>query len=358
MKTLFGPMLARLRARPKRVPNSGGTDVHAVIQRSLRDAGLLPQAGVAPATKVDDAVIDAEFRVIETRAETANEPADIAATAAAKAPGVGSFTAGRFALGSNARGYKLFVPAGFVGVRLPLIVMLHGCTQDPDDFARGTRMNLLAQESGALVLYPAQAPRSNTSRCWNWFKPGDQRRDTGEPAVLAAMTRQIIASHSVDPSQVHVAGLSAGGAMAAILGQEYPELYASIGVHSGLPPGAAHDVPSAFAAMKKAKGGNSHAPKTPLIVFHGDRDQTVNPQNGENLVGTAGMRTSAAGQSGRRYTRSLITDQNGAVRAEHWLVHGAGHAWSGGSSEGSYADPQGPDASREMLRFFREHPLG
>lgn len=354
MKSLFGPMLARLRAKPERVPNPGGADINAVIRRSLRDAGLLPEAGAAPATKVDDAVIDAEFRVIETRVETANEPAG----AAASAPDVGSFTAGHFALGSNARGYKLFVPAGFGGERLPLIVMLHGCTQDPDDFARGTRMNLLAQQTGALVLYPAQAPRSNTSRCWNWFQPGDQRRDAGEPALLSAMTRQIIASHSVDPRQVHVAGLSAGGAMAAILGQEYPELYASIGVHSGLPPGAAHDVPSAFAAMKKAARGNSHAPKTPLIVFHGDGDRTVNPKNGENLLGSTGTRVSAPGHSGRRYTRSLITDQNGAVRAEHWLVHGAGHAWSGGSSDGSYADPLGPDASREMLRFFREHPLG
>lgn len=349
MKSLYQPLLERLRARPKLAAT---VDVNAVIERSLRDAGLLPAASTPPPAEVDDAIIEGEFRVVEEGAGTAPGRAD----ANAAEPRTGSFGAGQFALGSESRAYKLYVPAGFAGQRLPLIVMLHGCTQDPDDFARGTRMNLLAQESGALVLYPAQAPRSNSSRCWNWFQPGDQRRDGGEPALLAAMTRNVVATHAVDPRGVHVAGLSAGGAMAAILGREYPELYASIGVHSGLPPGAAHDIPSAFAAMKNASGA-SQMPNAPLIVFHGDHDKTVDPRNGENLLGAAGARSRATGESGRRYTHTVIRAADGAVRAEHWLVHGAGHAWSGGSSAGSYADPLGPDASREMLRFFREHPL-
>ena len=351
MKSLFQPLLARLRARSIPAARPLVVDPKALIERTLREAGLLPPATPNPAAQVDDSVIEGEFRVVDRHTKVAdpgNEP-----TAS-----VGTFSAGKFALGTDARAYKLFVPAGFSDQRLPLIVMLHGCTQDPDDFARGTRMNLLAQESGALVLYPAQAQRSNTSRCWNWFQPGDQRRDAGEPALLAAMTRQIMDTHPVDPDRVHVTGLSAGGAMAAILGREYPELYASIGVHSGLPPGAAHDIPSAFAAMKSAPAGSQQIPKTPVIVFHGDSDKTVHPQNGEHILGGDGARSTETGAAGRGYTRTLIKDADGRVRAEHWLVHGAGHAWSGGSSEGSYADALGPDASREMLRFFTENRRG
>ena len=352
MKSMFSPLLASLRARPGAGTTPKTIDINAVIERSLRDAGLLSAAEQDQVVGDDDTVIDGDFRVVEARASQAN----VAGAERASSSDEARFSAGRFALGGGARTYKLFVPPGHAGQRLPLIVMLHGCTQDPDDFARGTRMNLLAEETGALVLYPAQSPRSNRSRCWNWFQPDDQHRDGGEPALLAAMTRHIIARHAVDPRRVHVAGLSAGGAMAAILGQEYPDLYASIGVHSGLPPGAAHDIPSAFAAMKRAPNKGLHAPETPVIVFHGDQDQTVDPQNGENILGMAEKRTSASGQSGRRYTRSLIMGADGKVRSEHWLVHGAGHAWSGGSSAGSYADDLGPDASREMLRFFREHP--
>lgn len=352
MKSMFQPLLVRLRARAKPGIKPGAIDVNGVIQRSLREAGLLPTTGPTAANPVDAGVIEGEFHVVEEPTATTDQPAS------APAADGGSFRAAQFALSGDARSYKLFVPAGFSDQRLPLIVMLHGCTQNPDDFARGTRMNLLAQEKGALVLYPAQAQRSNSSRCWNWFQPGDQRRGAGEPALLAALTRHIITTQQVDANRVHVAGLSAGGAMAAILGREYPELYASIGVHSGLPPGAANDIPSAFAAMKSAAVEVRQMPRTPTIVFHGDRDQTVHPQNGENLLGSDGTRSTATGTSGRNYSRSLIRDSAGRVRAEHWLVHGAGHAWSGGSSEGSYADPLGPDASREMLRFFGEHPLG
>ncbi len=354
MKSMFQTWLARLRAPLKGAAARNAIDVKAVIEGSLRNAGLLPATQATPAASNDDTVIEGECHVVEDRADTLHERSDSKSSES----DAGSFSAAGFALGSDSRGYKLFVPAGFAGQQLPLIVMLHGCTQDPDEFARGTRMNLLAQETGALVLYPAQAQRSNGARCWNWFQPGDQTRDAGEPALLAAMTRHIIASNPVDPRRVHVAGLSAGGAMAAILGQEYPDLFASIGVHSGLPPGAARDVPSAFAAMKTASTDAMPTPKVPTIVFHGDQDKTVDPRNGANVLGASGTRNSATGECGRRYTRTMVTDSAGLVRAEHWLVHGAGHAWSGGSSEGSYTDALGPDASREMLRFFREHPLG
>lgn len=281
-------------------------------------------------------------------------------------PRTGRFTESSFTAAAGTRSFKLFAPEGFEGRALPLVVMLHGCTQNPDDFAAGTRMNTLAQEQGLYVLYPAQAPRSNTHKCWNWFQAGDQRRGQGEPALLAGMTRHVMSTHPVDPDRVWVAGLSAGGAMAAILAREYPDLFAAAGVHSGLPPGAAQDVMSAFSAMKS--GGRSTLPPAagaPLIVFHGDADGTVHAVNGEFLMDSAlGTAAAQAGgdasrghAAGRAFTRTVYgPEATGPSRAEHWVVHGAGHAWVGGDVAGSFTESTGPDASREMLRFFAEHP--
>jgi len=275
----------------------------------------------------------------------------------------GEFTVGTFDTPDGARDYKLFVPDGYAGKHLPMVVMLHGCKQDPDDFAASTRMNALARVHGVIVLYPAQATRSNTSKCWNWFNPGDQHRDRGEPALLAGMTRSVAAAHDVDTHRIYVAGLSAGGAMAAILGREYPDLFAAIGVHSGLAAGAANDVASAFAAMKGGSPALSrssiHSPRKasaiPVIVFHGDQDTTVNPDNGEQILAdhASGHAVNIErGADGRAYTRRIVTQPGGRATAEHWLIHGGAHAWSGGSADGSYSDPAGPDASAEMLRFF------
>ncbi|TFZ04494.1 alpha/beta hydrolase family esterase [Ramlibacter rhizophilus] len=272
------------------------------------------------------------------------------------------FTAGRYANNSGHRDYKLFVPPQAGTRPLPLVVMLHGCTQNPDDFAAGTAMNELAQQEGFYVLYPAQSRKSNPQGCWNWFKHTHQARGRGEPALLAEMTRQVMGQHTVDPNRVYVAGLSAGGAMAAILGETYPDLFAAIGVHSGLPAKVASDLPSALAAMRSgpADARASALGRVPAIVFHGDADTTVHPSNGEHIVRASAGATQEVSQArapgGRDYTRSVRRGENGAVLAEHWLVHGAPHAWSGGSGRGSYTDPQGPDASAEMLRFFLEHP--
>jgi poly(hydroxyalkanoate) depolymerase family esterase len=271
----------------------------------------------------------------------------------------GNFIAGSYGNQAGTRPYKLYVPSSHAGKALPLIVMLHGCTQTPDDFAAGTRMNELAEEQACFVLYPAQTHAGNQSRCWNWFKRGDQRRDQGEPAIIAGMTREVQKRYGIDARKICVAGLSAGGAMAAVVGEAYPDLYAAVGVHSGLAVGSAHDVPSAFAAMRgmhsSSSGGSART--VPIIVFHGDQDTTVHPRNGEHVIsGAASSRdvSMERGQvpGGRAYTRTVHSDPAGRVIVEHWLVHGAGHAWSGGSPRGSYTDPKGPDATREMRRFF------
>ena len=305
-------------------------------------------------------VIEAEFSSVEEAVpETKGSPGD--------------FISGSYANQAGTRPYKLYVPTGYAGGALPMIVMLHGCTQTPDDFAAGTRMNALAEERRCFVLYPAQTRAANRSRCWNWFKRGDQRRDKGEPAIIAGMTREVISRYGIDARKVYVAGLSAGGAMAAVMGATYPDLFAAIGIHSGLAVGSAHDVPSAFAAMRgmpppsarvSVSGHGTRA--VPVIVFHGDRDKTVHPRNGEQVVWECVNRHAAAGNNpamergqvpgGHGYTRTVHTDASGRVLVEHWLVHGAGHAWSGGSVRGSYTDPRGPDAAREMLRFFMEDP--
>ncbi|MDB5960098.1 MAG: esterase [Massilia sp.] len=274
----------------------------------------------------------------------------------------GKFIDGSHSNAAGTRSYKLYVPSSYSGERaVPLVVMLHGCTQDPVDFASGTQMNQLAEELGCLVAYPAQSQQANASRCWNWFHEKDQMRDQGEPSIIAGITRDIMASHKVDDSQVYVAGLSAGGAMATIMGTVYPELYAAVGVHSGLPFAAAHDLPSALAAMQ-GKFGTPKAPGSaiPIIVFHGDRDTTVSPAAGDALI-AQGKHKAARDivtepgkvPQGHAYTRTVHRHADGTPHAEQWLIHGAGHAWSGGSARGSYTDGRGPDASREMMRFFQ-----
>lgn len=309
-------------------------------------------------------VIDIEAREVAPDAATPAfvPPAEPHAEAAGDCSQVsGRFVAGHHRNTAGARDYKLFLPPAHHGSGLPLVVMLHGCTQRPDDFAAGTRMNAAAAERGLVVLYPAQTDAVNPSRCWSWFERPHQRRDAGEPAILAGMVREVIARHAVDPQRVYVAGLSAGGAMAAILGDAYPDLFAAAGVHSGLPAGAAGDVKSAFTAMKRgAPAAATKPPQRPTIVFHGDRDATVHPLNGERLATAAGSGSieRMPGHAGRPYTRHVHRDAGGRVVVEHWVVHGGGHAWSGGSPAGSFTDPLGPCATTEMLRFFARHRLG
>ena len=326
------------------------------------ESQLEPSVAPLPTSRaepIDVAVIDVE--VID-------EPAT--------ALGEGEFVSASHRHASQNHNYKLYLPPNRAGRRLPLVVMLHGCTQDPDDFAAGTGMNAVAREEGFFVLYPAQSRLANPSGCWNWFKHNDQQRDSGEPAAIAALTQVAMQQHDIDPRRVYIAGLSAGGAMAAIVAKAYPEIFAAVGVHSGLPCGAASSAMEAFIVMRNGEANRIGAARgaceknarqskpIPTIVFHGDKDKTVHPRNGEQVIAAVTGDTADAkveqgvSSLGRHYTRSTHHDDDGNALAEHWLVHGAGHAWSGGNSQGSYTDANGPDATRAMLQFFFARPLG
>ena len=382
--------------------------IHTTIQRALASAGLDtttgPMQGVtetirralaagglgAPAPMHDDgSVIDVAARVVpDGKAKDAID----AAAAPDRPPHVrdapqrhSRFDTHQFTAEAGSRSYKVYVPAGKPASPRAMVLMLHGCTQSADDFAAGTRMNQLADEHGFLVVYPEQAAHANTSKCWNWFKPQDQGRGAGEPALIAGIVREVAREHGADARRIFVAGLSAGAAMAVVLGETYPDLFAGVGAHSGLPYGSAHDVPSALAAMKGGRSGMPGLKGVPgaagpphrqtvqavrLIVFHGDRDHTVQQTNVAHIVQQAleahGARPGATPlhartesgvtADGQRFSRTVHADTDGQARIESWTLHGAGHAWSGGDASGSYTDSAGPNASAEMVRFFLALP--
>jgi poly(hydroxyalkanoate) depolymerase family esterase len=282
-------------------------------------------------------------------------------------PEGGSYVSGSFSNSQGTRSYKLYIPTVRNAGPRPLIVMLHGCTQSADDFAAGTRMNFIAEERGCFVVYPEQPQAANATKCWNWFRPVDQANGRGEPSLIAGITRQVVEEHDIDQERIYVAGLSAGGAAAAIMGEAYPDLYAAVGVHSGLACGLAHDVTTAFNAMRgqgRLAGNDAPAPVKPTIVFHGDKDTTVHPCNGAKVIARVSgdtilnKRTEVkSSPHGHRYTHSVHRDASGQSMLELWELHGAGHSWSGGSCAGSFASKDGPDASSEMLRFFLQHRL-
>jgi poly(hydroxyalkanoate) depolymerase family esterase len=359
--------------------------MHPEFQRLMNEAARLTQSGdLAAATAMIQAALRGDAPAAHTRQDDSDvidvEAWEIAESGTASAVGEevvaptvkpvisgDTFIAGSFRNASGQRGYKLYVPPNAGDQPRPLVVMLHGCTQDADDFAAGTAMNRAAKAQGFYVLYPIQSHEANPQKCWNWFKHNHQQQGRGEPAVLAGMTRMVMDTHAIDPQRVYVAGLSAGGAMAAILASAYPGLYAAAGVHSGLPPGVASDLPSALSAMK---GAAVRAPVragsgVPTIVFHGDRDATVHPGNAQGVIAASAgssshvetLRVPGTGHK-RSSTKHLYRSPAGEIIAERWEIHGAGHAWAGGTASGSYTDQIGPDATAEMLRFFFERALG
>jgi poly(hydroxyalkanoate) depolymerase family esterase len=352
----------------------GGTmvDVNHTIKRALSSTGIVTDE---VATKNREPLVSPKIHLIKPVAAAKEAQRRSARIIAPGQPG--EFVSRSHSNAAGTRAYKLYVPETYTDKPMPLIVMLHGCTQSPDDFAAGTRMNRLADKGGFLVAYPAQSTNANGSRCWNWFNPRDQVPDRGEPSLIAGITREVASLYPVDEGRIFVAGLSAGAAMAVILGATYPELFAAVGVHSGLPYSAAYDVPSAFAAMRGSTAPISDAgnrsrtptPQTrrhvqPTIVFHGDQDAIVNAVNGNAIVAQAiahwasksGPLTRAVQErktvNGREYTATFYRDSALRPLVEEWVLHGAGHAWSGGCSDGSFTDVTGPDASAEMIRFF------
>jgi poly(hydroxyalkanoate) depolymerase family esterase len=364
MTTFLRSALGEAMSRLKAADVAGATDA---IQRAL--AGKPP---AAPETSNghgrDRMRAKAEIPrrlgdVLQTlkahRAPFAPHPAEPAENATAE--GHDRFHARRFRDAAGSLAYKLYVPSDHGDRKLALVVMLHGCTQDPDDFARGTRMNALAEEFGLIVAYPHQPRSANAQGCWNWFDVRHQQRGGGEPALLAGMAQALAAEFGIEPDRVFVAGLSAGGAMADVLSFAYPDIFAAVGVHSGLPHGAATDVMTAFAAMKgnaRPAVGQKRS-RSRKIIFHGSADATVHPSNGQMVLETARSDPGALQEvtfemetGGKRSVRTLLGPADGQTVAEHWMIQGGGHAWSGGDRSGTFTDTTGPDASREMIRFF------
>jgi len=359
-----GPIDQRGMAEATRLTRAGRLgEATALIQRLIRGDAAPPFTG-EPTPTADDwsgPTLDLTPEVAPEPAPEVDEPAgDTSGRPGAWLDGVYENPFGR-------RPYKLYVPAARPAAALPVVVMLHGCTQDPADFAVGTGMNRLAEEVGSLVVYPGQVEAANPSKCWNWFRPTDQERERGEPSLIAGIAREVVARHGGDPARVYVAGMSAGGAKAAIMARVYPDLFAAVGVHSGLPHGSAENVPSALLAMRRPKrrGRSAGGPFVPTIVIHGARDRTVHPGNGEAILKAA---LAAAGPltarrdvgrvpGGYAYRRTRHVAPDGATLVEDWRVDGLGHAWSGGDPRGSYTDPRGPDASAAMLDFFLRHRL-
>ncbi|MFZ1232089.1 MAG: PHB depolymerase family esterase [Thiofilum sp.] len=270
----------------------------------------------------------------------------------------------------GSRDYKLYIPSTYGSKPVPLVIMLHGCTQSSDDFANGTQMNALAEQHQVLIAYPEQSAQANAQRCWSWFKPQDQTHNQGEPSIIAGITQAIMSEYQVDKKRVYIAGLSAGGAMSAIMAALYPDLYSAVGIHSGLAFGSAHDLPSALMAMNLgAKPIHKPNQFVPLIIFQGDLDKTVSLRNAETLFEQAKTLYQQRDEyfelttqdyhpsNSHAYTRTVLKNSKERHELEYWTIHGAGHAWSGGDRSGSYTDPKGPNASWEMLRFFLHHTL-
>jgi poly(hydroxyalkanoate) depolymerase family esterase len=345
-------------------PNPAVRDAPAAPRRSLREVVELLKSGRAAFDGAAGAARPAfDFSTLPGLSGIDLPGIDLSGLqlpGAARAPAPPLPEGARFewhthACAAGSRRYRLFVPSCPASELQGLVMMLHGCKQNPDDFAAGTAMNRHAEDARMLVAWPEQPQGANVSGCWNWFEPAHQRRGAGEPAILADLARSLAAEYALPEGRIFAAGLSAGGAMAAVLAETYPDTFAAVGIHSGLPAGSAHDVVSAFAAMRgqgTAPAGRTDGPRT--IVFHGTADHTVSPGNARSIaaaLGGAGASPEAGTTGGRGWRRSRDAGE-GTARLEVWLVEAAGHAWSGGHPSGSFTDPAGPDASAEMLRFF------
>lgn len=375
--------LTQAKPQPRTTPPQRSAEPTATVTAKIASADIgvmdvpFREVRLPPVAPLVDKKAEVPATALKERAPV--EAPAIAPPAKRPRPRPASFTEHVFEFADASYNYRLFVPSSAAissaAPPLPLIVLLHGCKQDAADFAQGTAMNELAEQQQCLVLYAEQLSEANRMRCWNWFDTAHQTRDAGEPAMIAALTRSIVKSHHADPARVYIAGLSAGGAMAAVVAALYPEMFAAVGVHSGLPPGAATGVMSALSAMRrgarKTDAGSGQDAFLPTIVFHGSADKTVHPDNGELVTDAALAAFDASGvalertqrtegspndtDGSRDATRTIYSAADGKPYVEHWAIETGPHAWSGGNPAGSFTDPEGPDASRAMLDFFLQH---
>lgn len=293
---------------------------------------------------------------------------------------------------AGSRNYKLWVPAGYDKRKpAPLVVMLHGCTQNPEDLAAISGMNAIAEKNSFLVVYPEQITEANPLRCWNWFDPKHQSRGAGEPSLLRSIVERLKGSFNVDARRIYVAGISAGAGMAVLMAAAYPDLFAGIGVVAGPEFKAATGMDSALIAMKQGgpdprqQGhlafqaitenlGAEFRARMPVIVFHGTADPYVNVLHADQVIAQwaqtndylddgkdndsvkelPAMTVQRVVPGGYSYSQSTYSDGLGRLLMEKWIVKDLGHAWSGGPGAGPFSDPKGPNASVEMWRFFNE----
>jgi poly(hydroxyalkanoate) depolymerase family esterase len=270
-----------------------------------------------------------------------------------------------FTSDAGSRRYDVYLPDAYDGTAaLPVIVMLHGCTQDAADIARGTRLNTAADDRRVLIVYPEQPATAHPRTCWTWYDEAHQSRDRGEPSLIAGITRAVMSKYRVDSSRVYIAGISAGGAMAAIVAAEYPELYAAIGVHSGVPVGAARSVTEALGVMQRGPADADALPamsvKATAFIAHGADDAIVSPRNGELLArqwaAALGATVESKGQ-GPDGVEVHRFSRDGTVAVEWWSIGGVGHAWSGGSADGTFTAPAGPSVTNALVTFLLGHSL-
>lgn len=275
-------------------------------------------------------------------------------------PDGASWTSRTHQAAGETRDLRLYVPASLADGQAPagLLLLLHGCTQDPDDFARGTGIFEAAEQNRIIVVAPEQSARSNMNRCWNWFETRHGARDSGEAAFLTDLTRTIAHEFAVPPDLRFAAGLSAGGAMAVTLGSVFADDFGAVACHSGLPNGAAGDMSGAFQAMSQGGSDSAAGVGCRLFVLHGSTDTTVSPRNADAVVRQALRRQTGLVQrradsrmADRAVRITRYRDTEGALRVQEWRINGLGHAWSGGAAEGSHTAP-GPSATQAMMAFF------
>ena len=286
------------------------------------------------------------------------------------------------------RDYLVYVPRGHSRWRrAPLLVLCHGCKQSPEDIAAGSRITDFADANGWIVLLPRQKEAANPWRCWNWF---DRRTAAGkgESAILMAQLDAVRHAYRTDPARVVVAGMSAGGALAAALSLHNAGAVRGVFVHSGLACGAASGPVAALtvsqrgpdsdveAIARDARRTSATAPRLPLCVVHGERDDVVAPQNAVALVrqylrlndhpalarplvpGGDGLppadRESRETLPGGRVVHTREWCEGERLVARYVSIPDLGHAWSGGDSQYPYNDPEPPPATALLERFAAE----